>query len=73
VGQFISLFKDTSLVVIAGLLDLLGIARSVVAQSEFLGLYAETLLFVALVYWVFAYSMTHISKRLEDVLGVGKR
>jgi general L-amino acid transport system permease protein len=73
VGQFISLFKDTSLVVIAGLLDLLGIARSVVAQSEFLGLYAETLLFVAVVYWVFAYSMTHISKRLEDVLGVGKR
>ncbi len=73
VGQFISLFKDTSLVVIAGLLDLLGIARSVVAQSEFLGLYAETLLFVALVYWVFSYSMTHISKRLEDVLGVGKR
>lgn len=73
VGQFISLFKDTSLVVIAGLLDLLGIARSVVAQSEFLGLYAETLLFVAVVYWIFAFSMTHISKRLEDVLGVGKR
>jgi general L-amino acid transport system permease protein len=73
VGQFISLFKDTSLVVIAGLLDLLGIARSVVAQSEFLGLYAETLLFVAVVYWIFAYSMTHVSKRLEDVLGVGKR
>ncbi len=73
VGQFISLFKDTSLVVIAGLLDLLGIARSVVAQSEFLGLYAETLLFVAVVYWIFAFSMTHISKRLENVLGVGKR
>lgn len=73
VGQFISLFKDTSLVVIAGLLDLLGIARSVLAQSEFLGLQAEVLLFVAAVYWIFTYSMTHVSKRLEQVLGVGQR
>lgn len=72
VGQFISLFKDTSLVVIAGLLDLLGIARSVLAQSAFLGLQAEVLLFVAAVYWIFTYSMTHVSKRLEEVLGVGK-
>ncbi len=39
VGQFISLFRDTSLVVVAfSLLDLLGIARSVVSQNEFLGL-----------------------------------
>jgi general L-amino acid transport system permease protein len=65
VGQFISLFKDTSLVAVAGLFDLLGIARSVLAQSEFLGRQSEVLLFVAAVYWVFAYSLTHVSKRLE--------
>ncbi|HWQ14929.1 MAG TPA: amino acid ABC transporter permease [Roseiflexaceae bacterium] len=71
VGQFISLFKDTSLVAVAGLLDLLGIARSVLAQSEFLGRQAEVLLFVAAVYWVFAYSLTYVSRRLEEVLDSG--
>ena len=65
VGQFISLFKDTSLVAVAGLLDLLGIARSVLAQSEFLGRQSEVLLFVAALYWVFAYALTHVSRRLE--------
>jgi general L-amino acid transport system permease protein len=65
VGQFISLFKDTSLVAVAGLFDLLGIARSVLAQSEFLGRQTEVLLFVAAVYWVFAYSLSHVSRRME--------
>lgn len=73
VGQFISLFKDTSLVVIAALLDLLGIGRSVLAQSEFLGLQTEVLLFVAVVYWIFAVSMSHVSKRLERTIGGGNR
>lgn len=73
VGQFISLFKDTSLVVIAALLDLLGIGRSVLAQSEFLGLQTEVLLFVAAVYWIFTFSMSHVSKRLEQTIGGGNR
>ncbi len=73
VGQFISLFKDTSLVVIAALLDLLGIGRSVLAQSEFLGLQTEVLLFVAAVYWICTFSMSYISKRLEQTIGGGNR
>jgi general L-amino acid transport system permease protein len=74
VGQFISLFKDTSLVVVAfSLLDLLGVARVVVAQNEFLGKHAEALAFAGLVYWLFAYSLTHVSRRLEAALGVGHR
>jgi general L-amino acid transport system permease protein len=73
VGQFISLFKDTSLVAVAGLLDLVGIARSVIAQSEFLGRQSEVLLFVAAVYWVFAYGLTYVSRRLEEALGTGRR
>jgi general L-amino acid transport system permease protein len=74
VGQFISLFKDTSLVVVAfSLLDLLGVARAVVAQSAFLGRHAETLAFAAMVYWIFAFSLTRVSRRLEDALGVGHR
>lgn len=73
VGQFVSLFKDTSLVAIASLFDLLGIARSVLAQGDFLGRQTEVFLFVAFIYWIFAFSMVHVSKRLEEALGVGKR
>lgn len=72
VGQCISLFKDTSLVAIVGLFDLLKIAQTVVAQQEWLGLQRETYAFVALVYWVFAFSMSRTSQRIEKNLGVGK-
>ena len=72
VGQFISLFKDTSLVSIVGLFDLLKIAQVVVAQPDWLGLQREAYAFVALVYWIFAFSMSRSSQRLEKKLGVGK-
>jgi general L-amino acid transport system permease protein len=73
VGQFISLFKDTSLVAIIGLLDLLGIARSVIANPDWLGLQAEVYIFAALIYFIFSYSMSHTSKKIEMALGIGKR
>lgn len=72
VGLAIGLFKDTSLVAIVGLLDLLGIARVVVAQPEWLGLQKETYAFIALIYWVFAFNMSRASQRLERKLGVGQ-
>ena len=71
-GQFISLFKDTSLVAIIGLLDIFGIARSVLANPDWLGLHAEVYLFVAVIYFVFSYSMSYISRKVEVALGVGK-
>lgn len=67
VGQFISLFKDTSLLSLFALLELTGAARSVLAQADFLGRYAEVYLFIGLIYWVFCYSMSQISRRLEQV------
>jgi general L-amino acid transport system permease protein len=75
VGQFISLFKDTSLVAIIGLTDLLGVARLITSQPDFIaqGLIFETLLFAAFVYWVGSYSMSRESQRLERRLGVGER
>jgi general L-amino acid transport system permease protein len=72
VGQFIGLFKDTSLVAIVGLFDLLGIAKAVIAQPDWFGLQRETFAFVALVYWICAFSMSSASRRLERKLGVGK-
>lgn len=72
VGQFITLFKDTSLVAIVGLLDLLGIGIAVLAQPEWLGLLPEIYAFIALVYWVFSFAMSNASQRLERKLGVGQ-
>ncbi|MDQ3973486.1 MAG: amino acid ABC transporter permease, partial [Actinomycetota bacterium] len=75
VGQFISLFKDTSLVAIIGLLDLLFVAQAITQQPGFLGqgLQAEVLVFASFVYWSFCYSMSRASQRLERRLGVGER
>lgn len=65
VGQFISLFKDTSLLALFSLLELTGIARSVLAQPDFLGRNAEVYLFIGLIYWAFCYWMSWTSRRLE--------
>jgi len=73
VGQFIAVFKDTALVAIVGLLDLVGIGRTVLAQPAFLGLQREVYAFISLLYWVLSYGMSYLSQRLEESLGVGKR
>ena len=73
VGQFISLFKDTSLAGIAGLLELLYIGKVVLAQPAWLGRQQEVYVFVAIVYFVFCYAMSYASQRLEVALGVGER
>ncbi|BAY31460.1 amino acid ABC transporter, permease protein, 3-TM region, His/Glu/Gln/Arg/opine [Nostoc carneum NIES-2107] len=68
VGQFIGLFKDTSLLSLVGLVELTGIARSILAQPQFIGRYAEVYLFIGLIYWVFCYSMSLASRKLEKQL-----
>jgi general L-amino acid transport system permease protein len=74
VGQFISLFKDTTLVLIVGLLEILGVGKTIIAGNpEWVSAQAEVYLFIALVFWVFTYSMSRSSRRLEKVLGVGER
>ena len=74
VGQVIATFKETSLLAIVGIFDFLRIADKVIsAQSEFLGVKREGLLFVSFVYWLFAYNMSKHSQRLEKRLGVGER
>lgn len=65
VGQFISLFKDTSLAVIIGLLELIGTAQSIYARQEFNAQRREVLVFIALVYFVFSYGMSYAARQLE--------
>ena len=72
-NSFISLFKDTSLVAIIGLFEIIRIARSVLAQSEWLGTHREVFLFAFVIYWAFNLAFTYGSRRMEEALGVGKR
>ena len=73
VGLFISLLKDTTLVGIIGLLELLNIGRAVLAQPESLGARMEVYAFVAAVFFVLCYAMSQASYRIERALGVGTR
>ena len=74
VGQFISLFKDTTLVYIIGMLDVVEIGRAFIqGNQEFLDNAQELFVFLAIVFWIFTYSMSYVSKRVEHHLGVGQR
>lgn len=65
VGQFISLFKNTALAIVLGLRELLGIARAVANQPEFIGTFRETLVFVSIVFFVISFGMSRSSRHLE--------
>ena len=74
VGQFIALFMDTTLAIIVGLVELLAIGKSILNSNvEWLLLDSEVYIFIAAVFWVFTYSMSYASRRLEVALGVGER
>lgn len=73
-GQFIGLFKDTSLVYIIGMLDVVEIGRAfILGNPEYLESARELFVFVGIVFWIFTYSMSYISRRVEEHMGVGKR
>ena len=74
VGQFISLFKDTSLVYIIGMLDVVEIGRAYIqGNPEFIPSAKELFIFLAFVFWIFTYNMSYVSRRIEQNLGVGRR
>jgi len=73
VGTFISLFKDTSLVMIIGLFDLLTMVKLTANDRDWLGFDTEGYVFVALIYWMFNFAMSRYSKRLEDKLNTNNR
>jgi general L-amino acid transport system permease protein len=65
VGQFISLLQDTTLLSLIGLLDLLGVARTVMANPEFLGRNAEVYLTLAILFWCCCAALGLGSRALE--------
>ncbi len=73
VGQAIATFKETSLIAIVGGFDILRIANSTIPnQPDFLGQKRPALLFIAVVYFVFTYSMSKSAQNLEKKLQAGQ-
>ena len=68
VNTFIGLYKDTTLVVVIGLLDPLGIARGSLADTKWNGLTIEVYIFVALFFFVSCLAMSRYSLWLENKL-----
>ncbi len=71
VNTFIALFKDTTLVLIIGLFDLLAVVQAAFADPKWLGFSVEGYVFVASVYWVSCFSMSRYSQHLEKKLHTG--
>ena len=72
VGQFIILFKDTAVISLLGLLDFLGTANAILSgRRMWFNSEIEMFLFVAVVYWVFTYAMTNVSRSIEKSMSAG--
>lgn len=72
VNTLIALFKDTTLVLIIGLFDLLGTVQATIMDPEWSNVTAEAYLFVAAVFWVFCFSLSRYSQALERKLATDR-
>jgi general L-amino acid transport system permease protein len=73
VNTFIALFKDTSLVIIIGLFDLLNSIKQATTDPAWLGMATEGYVFAALVFWIFCFGMSRYSMHLERKLDTGHK
>ncbi len=73
VNTLIALFKDTSLVIIIGLFDLLNSVKQASADPKWLGMATEGYVFAALVFWIFCFGMSRYSMHLERKLDTGHK
>ena len=71
VSILISAFKDTSLVVIIALFDLLKTTQSVLSNPEWMGFSKEAYVFLAILYFLGCFSMSNYSRKLERELSRG--
>ncbi len=72
VSILISAFKDTSLVVIIALYDLLKTTQTTLSDPKWMGYSAEAYIFVALIYFICCFAMSNYSRKLEKELDTGR-
>jgi general L-amino acid transport system permease protein len=73
VNTFISLFKDTTLVLIIGLFDILGAVQSTITDPAWRNVTTEGYVFVAFCFWIFCFGMSRYSQNLERKLDTGHK
>ena len=73
VNTFIGLFKDSTLVLIIGLFDLLGIVKAAITDANWIGLAHEAYAFAGATFWIFCFTMSRYSIWLEDKLHTGHK
>jgi general L-amino acid transport system permease protein len=73
VNTFIALFKDTSLVLIIGIFDLLAIGQAALSDPAWLGFSVEIYVFIAFVFWCFCFGMSRYSIFIETKLHTGHK
>ncbi len=73
VNTFIGLFKDTTLVIVIGMLDILGVGRSAVSDPTWNGLSIEVYTFVAIFFFLACFGMSRYSMYLERKLHTGHK
>src|SRR5215831_10397502 len=73
VNSFIGAFKNTSLVIIIGLFDLLGTANAALTDANWQGFYIEAYVFTAAIYWTFCFFMSRYSQMLEREFNKGRQ
>ena len=73
VNTFIMLFKDTTLVLIIGLFDVLGAVQSTITDPAWQNVAVEGYVFVAFCFWVFCFGISRYSQNLERKLDTGHR
>ncbi len=72
VTSFISLFKDTTLVSIIGLFDIMLMARNIAIDKNWFGLHTEPMVAISVLFFIFCYSMSQYSQRLEKKLNTSR-
>lgn len=73
INSFISLFKDTSLVIIISLFDLMSTTKASLSDSDWLGFSMEAYIFVAIIYFIFCFLMSRFGNIFEREFSKGKR
>ena len=73
VNSFIGTFKDTSLVIIIGLFDLLGTVNAALADAQWQGFSIEAYVFAAAIYFSFCFFMSRYSQMLEREFNKSRR
>jgi len=73
VNTFIGIFKDTALVIIISLFDLLTTAETALTDGAWQGFYVEAYVFIGVIYWSFCFFMSRYSQLLEREFNRGRR